>query len=207
MEFLFKKRIHLLFFQSLGQKQLPLSILWTAISGMIGNGKRTKQKSTIYTQPTAIYEVHVGSWRKKQDGSFYSYTELAELLVPYVKEHGFTHIELLPLVEHPYDRSWGYQGTGYFSVTSRYGMPHDFMEFVNKCHENHIGVILDWVPGHFCKDAHGLYLFDGEPVYEYLNEHDRENLIWGTANFDLGKQGGPQFSYFQCPVLGRKIPY
>ncbi|OEH93137.1 1,4-alpha-glucan branching enzyme [Bacillus solimangrovi] len=138
-------------------------------------------------KPMFIYEVHLGTWKKKPDGSFYTYKELADELVNYVKEHGFTHIELLPIYEHPFDRSWGYQGTGYYSVTSRYGTPHDFMAFVDKCHQEGIGVILDWVPGHFCKDAHGLFLFDGEPLYEYENGYVRENDVWGTANFDLGK--------------------
>jgi 1,4-alpha-glucan branching enzyme len=149
--------------------------------------QRRKQRKAIYDQPMFIYEVHLGSWKKKADGSFYTYQELADELIPYVLEHGFTHIELLPLVEHPYDRSWGYQGTGYYSATSRYGTPHDLMSFIDRCHQAGIGVILDWVPGHFCKDAHGLYMFDGEPTYEYPNMQDRENPVWGTANFDLGK--------------------
>jgi 1,4-alpha-glucan branching enzyme len=135
----------------------------------------------------AIYELHLVSWKVKEDGELYTYKELAEELIPYVLEHGFTHIELLPIIEHPYDRSWGYQGTGYFSATSRFGTPHDLMEFIDACHQENIGVIIDWVPGHFCKDAHGLYMFDGKPTYEYSNYKDRENLEWGTANFDLGK--------------------
>lgn len=137
--------------------------------------------------PMAIYEVHLGSWRLKDDGHFLSYQELAIELIPYVKDLGFTHIEILPLVEHPLDISWGYQGTGYYSVTSRYGTPHDFMYFVNECHKNGLGVILDWVPGHFCKDDHGLYKFDGSYLFDYSNEQDRENPVWGTANFNLGK--------------------
>ncbi|NRD76252.1 1,4-alpha-glucan branching protein GlgB [Bacillus sp. BRMEA1] len=139
------------------------------------------------SEPTVIYEVHLGSWKVKQDGSHFTYRELAKELIPYVVDHGFTHIELLPLVEHPLDASWGYQGTGYFSVTSRYGTPEDLMYFIDKCHQYGIGVILDWVPGHFCKDAHGLYRFDGTHLYSYENERDRENAVWGTANFDLWK--------------------
>jgi 1,4-alpha-glucan branching enzyme len=138
-------------------------------------------------EPVFIYELHVGSWKKHDDGSFLTYRELADELIPYILSHGYTHIELLPLTEHPLDMSWGYQSTGYFSVTSRYGTPHEFMYFVDMCHQNGIGVILDWIPGHFCKDAHGLYQFDGGYVFEYQRESDRENLVWGTANFDLGK--------------------
>lgn len=146
-----------------------------------------KEKKPIFTEPAVIYEVHLGSWKQKESGSLYTYRELADELIPYVVEHGFTHIELLPLIEHPLDASWGYQGTGYYSVTSRYGSPHDFMYFVDQCHQHDVGVILDWVPGHFCKDAHGLYQFDGSYLYEYETEGDRENRVWGTANFDLGK--------------------
>ncbi|WP_459503493.1 1,4-alpha-glucan branching protein GlgB [Bacillus sp. C1] len=152
------------------------------------NWFRKKKRKLIYKEAMAIYELHFGSWKKKEDGSLYSYRELAEELIPYVAEHQFTHIEIMPLVEHPYDRSWGYQGTGYYAVTSRFGTPHDFMYFVDECHKYGIGVILDWVPGHFCKDAHGLHLFDGTPTYEYKDLDVRENRVWGTVNFDLGKQ-------------------
>ncbi|WP_034670414.1 1,4-alpha-glucan branching enzyme [Ectobacillus panaciterrae] len=148
---------------------------------------RSKKRKPIYEEPLAVYELHFGSWKKKEDDSFYTYREMADELIPYVLEHHFTHIEIMPLVEHPYDRSWGYQGTGYYSPTSRYGNPEDLMYFIDQCHQQGLGVLLDWVPGHYCKDAHGLYMFDGEPVYEYMNEHVRENSVWGTANFDLGK--------------------
>jgi 1,4-alpha-glucan branching enzyme len=144
-------------------------------------------KKTLLSEPVVIYEVHLGSWKKKEDGKYLTYNELASELIPYVLEHGFTHIELLPIVEHPLDASWGYQGTGYFSVTSRYGTPDEFKEFVDQFHQHGIGVILDWVPGHFCKDAHGLYRFDGTHIYSYSTASDRENAVWGTANFDLGK--------------------
>jgi 1,4-alpha-glucan branching enzyme len=146
-----------------------------------------KEKNHSLSDPIIIYEVHVGSWKKKENGDFFTYQELGNELIPYVLEHGFTHIELLPLVEHPLDKSWGYQGTGYFSVTSRYGTPYDFMYFIEQCHLNGIGVILDWVPGHMCKDAHGLYQFDGTHLYSYSREERRENMVWGTANFDLSK--------------------
>ncbi|GHH97393.1 1,4-alpha-glucan branching protein GlgB [Neobacillus kokaensis] len=146
-----------------------------------------KANYNFLSEPGIIYEIHLGSWRKKEDGSSLTYKELAQELIPYVIAHGFTHIEILPLVEHPLDASWGYQGTGYYSVTSRYGTPNEFRYFVDQCHQHGIGVILDWVPGHFCKDAHGLYRFDGTHLYSYQHTGDRENFVWGTANFDLGK--------------------
>ncbi|MFC5713719.1 1,4-alpha-glucan branching protein GlgB [Thalassorhabdus alkalitolerans] len=146
-----------------------------------------REKQAPYDSPLLVYEVHLGTWKRKDDGTLYSYRELAETLVPYVKDMGFTHIELLPLAEHPYDRSWGYQITGYFSVTSRFGSPDDFRYFVDTCHKHQIGVIMDWVPGHFCKDSHGLRLFDGGPVFEYEDSRKAEKLSWGTLTFDFGK--------------------
>ncbi|MDQ0273843.1 1,4-alpha-glucan branching enzyme [Cytobacillus purgationiresistens] len=147
---------------------------------------RNKEKKNVLEVPMVIYEVHLGSWKKKGKGLL-TYLELSNELIPYVKEHGFTHIELLPLTEHPLDMSWGYQGTGYYSATSRYGKPEDLMYFIDQCHQNNIGVIMDWVPGHFCKDAHGLYRFDGSYLFEYATEEDRENRVWGTANFNLAR--------------------
>ncbi len=143
--------------------------------------------TNIYESPLFIYELHMGTWKKKADGKFYSYVEMADELIPYILEQGFTHIELLPIIEHPYDGSWGYQGTGYYAATSRYGTPKDLMYFIDQCHKAGIGVVIDFVPGHFGRDSHGLYLFDGEPTYEYILEDIRENVVWGTANFDLGK--------------------
>ena len=145
-----------------------------------------RNKKSMYHMPLNIYEVHLGSWKTK-DGKFMSYEELAELLPAYVEEMGYTHVEIMPLVEHPLDASWGYQGTGYYSLTSRYGSIDGFKKLANGFHKKNIGIILDWVPGHFCKDAHGLYLFDGEPTYEYQEEWRADNAGWGTYNFDLGR--------------------
>ena len=141
----------------------------------------------FHDQPLNIYEVHFGSWRRNEDGSFYTYRQLAELLPAYVKEMGYTHIEVMPLMEHPLDQSWGYQVTGYFAPTSRYGTPHDLMYFVNACHQAGIGVIMDWVSGHFCKDDMGLSELDGKPCYEPSHPLRRDSDEWGTSYFDFDK--------------------
>ena len=149
-----------------------------------GDKKWLNNREIGYAKPINIYEVHLGSWKKKEDGTYYNYKEIAELLVKYMLEMNYTHIEIMPIIEYPFDGSWGYQGTGYYSVTSRYGTPEDFMYFINCFHKNNLGVILDWVPGHFCKDSHGLYRFDGSACYEYEDSSLGENE-WGSANFNV----------------------
>jgi len=146
-----------------------------------------KAHEASYERPMLTYEVHAGSWRRTLDGEYLSYRDMADQLISYVKEMHYTHIEFMPLCEHPYDGSWGYQATGYFAVTSRYGTPDDFRYLVDTAHANGIGIIMDWVPGHFCKDEQGLRHFDGKNLYESDNEQRAENWEWGTTNFDYGR--------------------
>ncbi|WP_051373021.1 1,4-alpha-glucan branching protein GlgB [Clostridium sp. Ade.TY] len=145
-----------------------------------------REKENIYANPMNIYELHLGSWKTK-NGEFMTYDEIAKELSAYIKDMGYTHVEFMPINEHPLDASWGYQATGYYSVTSRYGDLNGLKNLINTLHKNNIGVIFDWVPGHFCKDSHGLFMFDGSPTYEYQAWWKADNKGWGTANFDLGR--------------------
>lgn len=144
-----------------------------------------ENRDTGYNRPVNIYELHVGSWRRKEDGSWYTYTEIGEMLAPYLNENGYTHVELMPITEHPADESWGYQNTSFFSPTSRYGSPRELMEMINHLHNHNIGVILDFVPIHFAVDGYALCKFDGAELYEYPN--DTGHSEWGSYNFNFGR--------------------
>lgn len=146
-----------------------------------------KKRFSVHERPLNIYEVHMSSWNRHPDGSWYSIPELQAELIPYVKENGYTHIEFLPLMEHPLDASWGYQATGYFAFSSKFGTIEEMQDFVEAAHLANIGVLMDWVPGHYNKNDYGMAYFDGTPQYEYKDYHKAQNYRWGTLNFDLGK--------------------
>jgi 1,4-alpha-glucan branching enzyme len=160
----------------------PSSYAWNDQTWMAQRASADWQHS-----PMSVYEVHLGSWQRGPEGDFLDYRQLADSLVTYVKDMGFTHIELMPVTEHPYDPSWGYQTTGYFAPTSRYGTPDDFRYFVDTCHQHGIGVLLDWVPAHFPKDAHGLARFDGTALYEHADPRRGEHLDWSTLIYNFGR--------------------
>lgn len=151
--------------------------LWTA----------GKKRFSIYERPLNIYEVHLSSWKHHEDDSWYTIPELQQELIPYVKKMGYTHIEFMPLMEHPLDASWGYQLTGYYAVSSKFGTMEEFQDFVEAAHLANIGVLMDWVPGHFNRNDYGMVYFDGTPQFEYKDKDKAENNRWGTMNFDLGK--------------------
>jgi 1,4-alpha-glucan branching enzyme len=152
-----------------------------------GDWMEARQKKNWPQSPISIYEVHLGSWRRKEGNRQLTYLELADTLLPYVLDLGYTHIELLPIAEHPFEGSWGYQVTNYFAPTSRFGPPDDFRHFVDKCHQAGIGVIMDWVPAHFPKDAHALAEFDGTDLYEHMDPRQGEHQDWGTLIFNFGR--------------------
>lgn len=163
-----------------------------------------RKKTNFYKSPINIYELHLGSW-KTENGESLTYLQLAEELPKYVSDMGYTHVEIMPVCEHPLDASWGYQGIGFYAMTSRYGEPNDLKVLINELHNAGIGVIMDWVPGHFCRDSHGLYMFDGTATYEYEEVWKADNKGWGTSNFDLGRPEVRSFLFSNAIFLLREF--
>ncbi len=164
-----------------------------------------KNKQKPYSKPANIYEVNLASWKRHEDGSYYTYKELAVELVSYVSDMGYTHVEFMPVSEYPFDGSWGYQVTGYYSISSRFGTPKDFMALVDAFHRKNISVIVDWVPAHFPKDEHGLYEFDGTPCYENQGWDRQEHKVWGTRLFDWGRNEVQSFLISNALFLFEKF--
>ncbi|HZG23726.1 MAG TPA: alpha-amylase family glycosyl hydrolase, partial [Chitinophagaceae bacterium] len=183
------------------KKPKTASITWDMSYEWKDDGwMKTRKKNNALNQPWSVYEVHLGSWMrpdKNDEDSYNSYQEIAGRLVPYVKEMGFTHVEFMPVMEHPFDGSWGYQGTGYFAPTSRYGSPQDFMALTDAFHHQGIGVILDWVPSHFPYDAHGLFMFDGTHTYEYADMRKGYHPDWSSYIFNY-KRGEVKSFLISC---------
>ena len=165
----------------------------------------TLKNKNHLSSPMNVYEVNLASWKRKDGGGYYTYYDLEKELVPYVKEMGYTHVEFMPVSEYPFDGSWGYQVTGYYSITSRFGTPKQFMSLINAFHSEGIGVLVDWVPAHFPKDEHGLFEFDGKPLYEYQGKDRQENEVWGTRYFDVGRNEVQSFLISNANFLFQKF--
>ena len=184
---LFNKSDPFAFFAQHGPQTASLTWDYTLYSWSDDEWMTERRSRDLYHGPMSAYEVHLGSWRRGEGGRMLTYRELADQLIPYVQELGFTHIELMPVSEFPFDGSWGYQVGGYFAPTSRFGNPDEFREFVDRCHQSGIGVIVDWVPAHFPKDAHGLARFDGTALFEHADPRQGEHTDWGTLIFNFGR--------------------
>ena len=166
-----------------------------------------RAKTDYLKEPFSVYELHLGSWLRGPHNSFVSYRELAESLVAYVKRLGYTHVELMPPMEHPFSGSWGYQVIGYYAPTSRFGTPQDFMYLVDRLHQEGIGVIIDWVPAHFPKDAHGLAFFDGTALYEHADPRKGEHRDWGTLIFNYGRNEVRTFLISNALFWLKQLPH